>query len=281
MAGRNDFGILRAAFMADTRAHTAAGLFVDRGLAVETTGLATVSGVVVQLGLWAMRETDDGVLPGDGVAAAQVATLLPRAACKAALDALGDAGLVRPKSGGIYLVGFRDCYEPILDTRETNRLKARAKRAKSRAKLARDTVPGDVPGDVPAPGEGTSPPLSRTTVPAVPFRALPAEPNPPAVAGDGAALAADDRAVFETIWRKREKMLNRDHDEAARLRATLATTRPDVEGIVAFIERLTPTFAKDVQNSRRTSRMAANGRKEAAKARQPQVGLDGQEAAQS
>lgn len=191
MPGRRDFGILRSEFMSDTRAHTAAALFVERGLAVEGFGLATVSGVVVQLGLWAMRETDDGVLPGDGAIAAQVATMMSRAACRSAVDALTEAGLLRARGGGLYLAGFRDCYEPIIDTRQLNRAKAQRTREKSRKRMLAEAVPGDVPGDVPENSALRTPP--RRGPPAVPCRAVPTGTNPPPSAdGGGSASPSPD-----------------------------------------------------------------------------------------
>ncbi len=124
---------------------------------------------------------------------------------------------------------------------------------------------------------------SRARVPAVP--ALPALPTPPSVPdvpaaptngnGEGgsgspnehgngpdpAALSRDDLAVFEVLWRRREKMLAADKWTAERLREAHVAGRVLPSDVVAFIDRMTPSFLDDVTKARRTLRMAANGRK--------------------
>lgn len=117
MPGRKDFGILRSSFYADDRAQDAAEKYAALGFASSDFAFAAVAGHVVQLGLWAMRETDDGVLPGDGVAAFHDATRMPRTACRDAIAALTESGLLRPVDDGLYLVGFVECYEPIVGRR--------------------------------------------------------------------------------------------------------------------------------------------------------------------
>jgi hypothetical protein len=139
MAGREDFGVLRSSFLTDARALRAADLYAAAELAHEDAALAMVAGHVAMLGLWAMRETDDGVLPGDGVSVARVATLMPTSLCRQVMAYLTEAGLLRPVEAGVYLVGFRDCYGSILDRREANREAnrlARAEAAKARAERA-------------------------------------------------------------------------------------------------------------------------------------------------
>ena len=152
MPGRKDFGILRSSFHYDARAHRAAVLYVERGIAVDPHGFATVAGHVVQLGLWAMRETDDGVLPGDGTAAAADALRLHLPEVAPVLAALRDAGLLRADLDGLYLVGFVDCYAPILGKRLRDR--SRPDRAAGRSDVgatSRDVEPvsnGHPPDDV-------------------------------------------------------------------------------------------------------------------------------------
>lgn len=136
MAGRDDFGIIRSGLLTDARARNAAELYAQRGLAVEDTALATVCGHIGILGLWAMRETDDGVLPGDGLAVVEDVTRTSRGRARVILQTLLDAELLRPVDGGVYLVGFKSCYDSIIDRREAN---AESKRiARAEAKLARE-----------------------------------------------------------------------------------------------------------------------------------------------
>lgn len=135
MAGRDDFGILRSSLFTDDRARAAAELYAARGLAVEDTALATVAGHIGMLGLWAMRETDDGVLPKDGLAVVEDVTRTSRGRARVILQTLTDAGLLRQSGSGIYLVGFKDCYESIIERRDGN---AEAKRiSRRKAKLER------------------------------------------------------------------------------------------------------------------------------------------------
>lgn len=128
MPGREDFAIVRARLFADQRAHTAAAAYVAAGLAAEPTALAAVVGHVAALGLHAIRETDDGVLGGDGsIALAGVAyTCISDSRCACA--ALRDAGLLRPTEGGVYVVGFRDAYGQLIRGREAARERARRNR---------------------------------------------------------------------------------------------------------------------------------------------------------
>lgn len=196
MAGRNDFGIVRSGFYFDPRTLAAAELCVLRGYAQEPFAVSLVAGLVSQLGLWAMRETDDGVLAGDGVAVVRHATSLPAALCRDVVAVLREAGLLRDVEGGVYLVGFRDCYAPILDHRETNRSKAKRRRAKRKAAEAAAAAAA---GDVTAAYPGTSPQRSgkvppsspqRVEPPAVPFRSVPSDPFPPPSVADAVADAA-------------------------------------------------------------------------------------------
>lgn len=137
MAGRNDFGILRSSFLTDHRAHRTATLFAERGLATPDHSFAAVCGYVVMLGLWAMKETDDGVLPGDGIRATLMASAVPVEAARQVVQAFLDGGLLRPTpDAGLYLVGWRDCYDPIRERRAAN---AEANRlAREEARIERE-----------------------------------------------------------------------------------------------------------------------------------------------
>ena len=140
MAGREDFGIVRSRLLTDPRARVAASSYLKAGLTTNPRfALSAVVGHVAMLGLWAMRETDDGILPGDGLAVTEVATLTSPDEAAIVVQALRDAELLREATGGLYLVGFRDCYLPILDRRtanaEHNRL-ARLEAAQARQEAA-------------------------------------------------------------------------------------------------------------------------------------------------
>ena len=169
MPGREDFAIIRARFLADARLHRAADLYVAAGLAVSDTAIPTVIGHVAMIGLWAVRETDAGILPSDGAAALCVAFMQNGAVTKQALAALLDAGLLRKEPNGVYLVGFRDCYAPIIAKRENARAYNRRQRDKSEQRKGkrkrRDNVgsTSDLPpGNVSAHRTGSST-MSRTT----------------------------------------------------------------------------------------------------------------------
>lgn len=129
MAGRNDFGIIRSEVLTDRRVHKAADLLVSRGLATEATAFATVCGYIGLLGVWAMRETDDGVLPDDGVWAIHLATVTPRAQAAQIVEVFRDADLLREQGAGQYLVGFDAAYQAIVDRRTADREAKALKRA--------------------------------------------------------------------------------------------------------------------------------------------------------
>lgn len=133
MAGRNDYGVLRSSLLSDDRAEKAADAMAAAGLTSKDLALSATVGVIVELGLWAMRETDDGVLPGDGIGAMRHATLMPRDACIQVIAILRAEKLLREVEGGLYLVGFRECYASILRRRETNRECAAETRSKASA----------------------------------------------------------------------------------------------------------------------------------------------------
>lgn len=174
MPGREDFAIIRARFLADARLHRAADLYVGAGLAVQETALPTVVGHVAMIGLWAVRETDCGILPGDGSAALAVAFMRETTWCKSVANCLLDAGLLRKEPNGIYLVGFRDCYAPIIAKRENARAYNRRKREKSEKRKGKrkrsdnvGSTSGLAPGNVTAHRTGSST-MSRTTAGASP-----------------------------------------------------------------------------------------------------------------
>jgi len=132
MPGRDDFAIIRARLLADDRAHRAAELYVEAGIAVAATALATVVGHVAEIGLWASRETDDGVLPGDGVTAVAVATMSARTVAQTAVTALMQCDLLRAQDGGVYVAGFADCYWPMIQKRRSDAERKAQERAQKR-----------------------------------------------------------------------------------------------------------------------------------------------------
>lgn len=143
MAGRNDYGVLHSEFLADDRAHRAAELYVERFGVPEAFALAAVVGHHTELGLWAMRETDDGVLQGDGVAALHVATLMPRSACRPVVDVLVEVGLLVRCDAGVAIVGFQAAYASVLGRRAQNRdAAARAREAAAAARAEADARRG-------------------------------------------------------------------------------------------------------------------------------------------
>lgn len=211
MGGRNDFGVLRSDFLSDDRAHAAADAYAAKGWADPNMAVAMVAGHVAMLGLHAMLHTDDGVLPGDGVAFFHAATLVPRPAAREIVTVLTEAKLLRKTEHGLYLVGFADCYRQIIDARATDRKRKAEKRAEARGvglprvdaenepvAAMSDGHPTDirptstgVPTDVPRPSAGCPTVPYRTvpyrngtgrdgTDPAVPFSAGTAE-SPPVV----------------------------------------------------------------------------------------------------
>jgi hypothetical protein len=130
MPGRNDFAIIRARLFADERTHAAARLYVAAGLAAEPTAVAAVVGHIAALGVWAIRETDDGVLPGTGSIPLAGTAFLSMGDASKAVTALADAGFLKSGTscGSVYLAGFRDAYGSLMRERETARKRAAARR---------------------------------------------------------------------------------------------------------------------------------------------------------
>lgn len=187
MSGRNDFGILRSTFLSDDRAHKAADLYAERGWAHEDLAVAMVGGHIALLGLHAMLQTDDGILPGDGVAFAHAALAVPRSMAREIVSVLETSGLLRRvENGSLYLVGFKDCYVPIVEARETDKIRKRVTRAKSKLALQKElqeleTQIGAGPKETEDTEKGCPSDVHRTsvgypTVPSVPFRTVPSEP---------------------------------------------------------------------------------------------------------
>jgi hypothetical protein len=179
MPGREDFAIIRARLVADERAHKAAAEYVACGLAVEATSLSTVVGHIAQLSLWAMRETNSGILPGDGVSTIGVATLSPRSVAQEVAKCLISAGLLRAKGTGLYIAGFRDCYSSIVAKRKADRARVASKREEQKSQRSR--------GDVAATSERRSGDVASVSQRTVPCRAVPdraeAEEKPPSASG--------------------------------------------------------------------------------------------------
>lgn len=150
MPGREDFAKVQSALLTDPRAHRAADLYVGAGLAVPSTALATVVGHLAMVGVWAVRETDNGILPGDGTACLSASLMLDKHGGALAKTALLAAGMLREEPTGLYLVGFRDCYASIIRKRENAKAynrRQREKEARSREgrKRRRNVAPTSSP----------------------------------------------------------------------------------------------------------------------------------------
>lgn len=284
MPGRNDFGILRSDFAADERANRAAELYAEKGLASEDVALGAVAGHICMLGLYAMRETDTGTLPADGVAFVHAATMMPRSVCRVVIECLTSAGLLRPiPEGGLYLVGFRDCYGPIIEARKDNaeakrleREEAKIRRAqkaekiaKKRAKLEASLTSDGRQEDVP----GTS--TGRQTLPYEPFRSVPDVPKPPNGGGTSpprsaanghspATLAPADRAVLLALDDREGKASGHSSPLWQRLRQARKSVEAgtfDRGEVVRLIDEATGRWPDVAQDVRRTFAMAENQRK--------------------
>lgn len=137
MPGRNDFAIIRARLLADDRAHKAADLYVKAGIAAAPTALAAVVGHIAELGLWASRETDDGILPDDGIGVVSVATMSPRDVARVIVRSLTRANLLRPVESGVYVCGFAECYSVLFNKRNRDRANAAKARAAKALRASR------------------------------------------------------------------------------------------------------------------------------------------------
>jgi hypothetical protein len=137
MPGRDDFAIIRARLFADDRAHQAATLYVESGIALEATALAAVVGHIAEIGVWASRETDDGVLPGDGIGVVSVATMSPRSVAVIVVRVLTQCALMRVHGQGLYVCGFADCYSAIYKKRERDREYASQARYQRKDRVSR------------------------------------------------------------------------------------------------------------------------------------------------
>lgn len=119
MAGRGDFGVIKSRALTDQRFRDLARELRKDTRLLEALAQVTARGLVAHLGLWAMRETDDGILPGDGVLPLSAAAGVGEADAERAVALLRAAGveLLRPAEGGLYLTGFLEAYEPVLRER--------------------------------------------------------------------------------------------------------------------------------------------------------------------
>ena len=154
MPGREDYAKISSNLLSDDRAHDAAELYVKHGIATEETALAAVVGHVAMLGLWALRETDNGVLPGDGMRALRFAIPAPNSVLKVIRDALKESKLLRNAGrNGLYVVGFRSTYESVITRRKKDRRRKRDQRKKADSGSKR---PQDSPQDIPPTSAGQS-----------------------------------------------------------------------------------------------------------------------------
>lgn len=122
MAGREDYAIVRARAISDPRLLRAAELYVETKLAREETALAAVLGHVACLGLWASRETSDGILPGDGVSMVRAATASTTSVARRIVTCLRaeDVDLITSEgceNNQLRLRGFVEAYRPLIEER--------------------------------------------------------------------------------------------------------------------------------------------------------------------
>lgn len=158
MPGRQDFAIIRSRFFADGRLHTAAELYVKVGIAAQETAVAAVVGHIAMLGAWAVVNTDDGVLRGHPEAVISVATNSPAETAKKMCACLLEADLLREhhddgsddcrrdgkRYRNLYLVGFGECYRPVIARRKANAAsvqKHRKRRVESSGKQSPSVEP--------------------------------------------------------------------------------------------------------------------------------------------
>jgi hypothetical protein len=131
---REDFAIVKARALSDPRLLRAAELYVEKKLAREETALATVIGHVACLGLWTMRETDDGTVTGDGLSTVRAATGTTTRVARVILECLRSEGVDLVTSEGcevgrVRLRGFVDAYRPVVMDRQRKAKWAQERRA--------------------------------------------------------------------------------------------------------------------------------------------------------
>lgn len=138
MPGRNDFAIIRSEALGNEKIDAFADALIAEGLADESTALPAALGVVAMLGIWAYRETDDGVMSITEIRRA----ILSRGRL---LNVLRTSQLLREQSDGrYYLVGFEDCYGSYVKARKEARDRMREYRASKKgagSKNVRRTSP--------------------------------------------------------------------------------------------------------------------------------------------
>ena len=92
MAGMNHYAKVYARIEQDPRAHEAARLLAASEGLPEAWALHTVVGLYAAMDVWLIRETDDGVMEGDGSTVARVAAFVPPESARAAMAALVESG---------------------------------------------------------------------------------------------------------------------------------------------------------------------------------------------
>jgi hypothetical protein len=270
MPGRRDYSIIWARAITDARILRAAELYAEARIAKEDTAHAAVLGHVAMLGLWCSRETDDGSLPGNGIAAVRAATMSTPRIARAILDVMTHPEVDLITRGpepepSLRLRGVREAYEPLFKKREGNR--SRAQKARSNADVTRD-VTRDVGVTCGTRGPERRGEESRDT------------PQPPAGAGGTtggieaspsrsttkAPLTSADADVFRAIIRRcRTTNLGTLEQRArvVRLSDEMRAGRLDPDDARAIIDELqcaSPEMTSEAQNIRRIERMTENAR---------------------
>lgn len=153
MAGRNDFAIIRSEALGNEHVCELADALVAAELVTEQAAISAALGVVAQLGLWAYRETDDGILTRRGVSRALAST-------GRLLDVCWTSSVLRTIDDRTKAVrGFDDCYGDYV---------RRRKRDAERKRVARRTRKSGRPSDVPKTSAGCPGVQDRTESPLTP-----------------------------------------------------------------------------------------------------------------
>lgn len=158
MGKRIDFAIVWARALDDSRIAAVGEALAKAGLRTEDLAEATVLGLQAQLAIAVLRPGVNGLLPGDGVAATRRALGCSPSIARAVVRSFVSGGLLRAEGDALYLVGFREAYEPLLEKRRKD---AAAKSARLAGRSAR---PDATVGTTLEPAGGESAPTSDTPV---------------------------------------------------------------------------------------------------------------------
>lgn len=295
MGGRGDFVVLLGRIWSDPRIVRAGELYVASKLAREETATATVVGHIAAIAQFALRETDDGVLPGDGVTAVRIATASSTSVARRVIAALMSPGVdlltpVDRQPDVIRLRGFVDAYAPLLKSRARKAAWATAQRAREagRVDVHEDVhvdAPVDVPGDVPATlragaryagalarGPDPTGPDPTDIPPTPPQGGASAAPSPTSSNGNGQHLRpreqrrlAEERRVADAKQRAVDERLA-ENDQVRRAAATPESAAQHIGDILDRIGHPRPGASADDETAAlvaRANTLRLNGNEDA------------------